>query len=195
MLSIVSVYVITRLSSIRLRLRSLFFVLSIVLIICVMTYPYLAIGSYYGDLKNYKGLDGFAYMKTLYPSDSDGIQWLNVNVKGQPVILEAQGDSYTDFARVSANTGLPTILGWTVHEWLWRGDYGVPAPRIPEVTNLYETKDVDYAKQLLDKYQVKYVFIGALEYQKYPTLDDSKFGKLGKVVFQEGKTQIYEILR
>ena len=83
----------------------------------------------------------------------------------------------------------------TVHEWLWRGDYGVPAPRIPEVTNLYETKDANYAKQLLDKYQVKYVFIGALEYQKYPTLDDSKFGKLGKVVFQEGKTQIYEILR
>jgi len=59
-------------------------------------------------------------------------------VIGQPVIVEAQGDSYTDYARISANTGLPTILGWTVHEWLWRGDYSVPAARIDDVRAIYE---------------------------------------------------------
>jgi len=65
-----------------------------------MTYPYLAIGSYYGNLDNYKGLDGTVYLKSLYPADYDGINWLNANVRDLPVILEAQGDSYTDFARV-----------------------------------------------------------------------------------------------
>ncbi len=38
------------------------------------------------------------------------------------MVLEANGDSYTGFERVSASTGLPTILGWYVHEWLWRND-------------------------------------------------------------------------
>ena len=43
-------------------------------------------------------------------------------IEGQPVVLEANGDSYSDYERVSAMTGLPTVLGWYVHEWLWRGD-------------------------------------------------------------------------
>lgn len=30
-------------------------------------------------------------------------------------MLEANGDSYSDYERVSAMTGLPTVLGWYVH--------------------------------------------------------------------------------
>jgi uncharacterized membrane protein len=191
MLSLCSAYIFTRLM--QGRLRFVFFPVSLTLIMLVMTYPYLAIGSYYGDLKTYKGLDGMAYLKTLYPSDYDAILWLNARIKGQPVILEAQGDSYTDYGRVSSNTGLPTVLGWTVHEWLWRGDYGVPAPRIAEVKDVYETKDMTLAQKLLGKYKVKYVFIGTLEYEKYPALNEQKFEKLGKLVFQKDKTKIYEI--
>lgn len=191
MLSIVSVYVITAISQTK---KKFFFLLtSLILISLVMTYPYLAIGSYYGDLNNYQGLNGIKYLKNLYPDDFAGIEWLNANIKGQPVILEAQGDSYTDYARVSANTGLPAVLGWTVHEWLWRGDYSVPAPRITDITNLYETKDEKLAKKLIDKYKVKYVFIGKLEYDKYPKLYEGKFGKLGKLVFEKNRTKIYEI--
>ena len=37
-------------------------------------------------------------------------------------MLEANGDSYSGYERVSASTGLPTVLGWYVHEWLWRND-------------------------------------------------------------------------
>lgn len=174
--------------------RFIFFPISLVLIILVMTYPYLAIPSYYGNLlKTSKGLNGIKYLETLYPSDYKAILWLNAHVLGQPVILEAQGDSYTDYARVSSNTGLPTVLGWTVHEWLWRGDYGIPAPRINEVKDIYETKDLKIAKKLLEKYKVKYVFIGALEYEKYPTLSEEKFKKLGKIVFQKDRTKIYEL--
>lgn len=191
MLSLCSAYIFTRIM--RGRWRFIFFPISLALIILVMTYPYLAVGSYYGDLKTYKGLDGMVYLKTLYPGDYEAIMWLNAAILGQPVILEAQGDSYTDYGRVSANTGLPTVLGWTVHEWLWRGDYSIPAPRITEVKDLYETKDLAKAQKLLKKYKVKYVFIGALEYQKYPALDEQKFAKLGKLVFQKAKTKIYEL--
>ncbi len=192
MLSISSVYIISVLSQTKYKIPFLFS--SIILIALVMTYPYLAIPSYYGDFKNYKGLNGTTYLNNLYPDDYAAILWLNAYIDGQPVILEAQGDSYTDYARVSANTGLPTVLGWTVHEWLWRGDYSVPAPRITDVATLYETQDLKKTQELLEKYKVEYVFIGNLEKEKYPNLFEDKFSSLGKIVYQRNNTKIYKVL-
>lgn len=162
-------------------------------LLLVLLYPYFAINSYYADLKKYKGLDGQQYLQTQLPSDFPAIVWLNENIKGQPVILEAQGDSYTDFARISANTGLPTVLGWTVHEWLWRGTYDIPAPRIAEVQAMYESTDLQQTKTLLQNYNVKYVYIGSLERQKYPNLSEEKFQQLGILIYQNGDTRIYKM--
>lgn len=200
MLSISSAYIIVRMAldlpyqQMKQRIFTLCFLfVSIVLVALVMTYPYLAVNSYYNNFKDYQGLDGINYLKNLYPDDYSAIQWLNNNIKGQPVILEAQGDSYTDYARISANTGLPTVLGWTVHEWLWRGSYDVPAPRITDVKTLYETTDLQTAKALLAKYHVQYVYVGTLEYQKYPQLDEQKFREIGHIIYQHGNTRIYQI--
>ncbi len=176
------------------RIKELaFFITTLLIVSLVLTYPYLAVKSYYGDFKMYKGLDGLTYLKTLYPADYEGIAWLNDNVTGQPVILEAQGDSYTDYGRVSANTGLPTVLGWTVHEWLWRGSYSIPSPRIEQIKTLYETSNTQTASSLLKQYNVEYVFIGTMEYQKYPNLNEAKFQQLGKIVFQKDNTKIYKL--
>jgi YYY domain-containing protein len=159
----------------------------------VSLYPYLAINSYFGDLKIYSGINGTNYLKPLYPTDYEAIRWINKNIQGQPVILEAQGDSYTDYSRVSSNTGLPTVLGWTVHEWLWRGTYDIPAPRIPEIEKMYESENLEETKTLLKKYGVTLVFMGDLERQKYPNLNENKFKSLGKIIFEKGTTRIYKI--
>lgn len=195
MLSLVSGYVIVRiLTSIKRKLFAISYsLLAMLLVTIVMLYPYQAINSYYGNLQTYHGLNGTNYLRVSFPTDYAAIEWLNKNIKGQPVILEAQGDSYTDYGRVSTNTGLPTVLGWTVHEWLWRGTYDIPAPRINEIKTIYETKDLNEAQNLLKQYNVKYVFIGALEYQKYPNLDETKFKQLGKLIFQKDNTKIYKI--
>lgn len=202
LLSIASGYIIVRIiSSIKyqaLRLRTLliysvFFIFSLFLLSIVFIYPFQATNSYYGNLTNYKGLDGLMYLKESYPNDFAAIKWLNKNITGQPIILEAQGDSYTDYARVSSNTGLPTVLGWTVHEWLWRGSYDVPAPRIGEIQTIYETNNIESARKLLRKYYVQYVFVGELEREKYPALNEEKFLEFGQLVFQKGETRIYII--
>lgn len=191
MLSLVSGYTIVRIIN---KTRNIFFYgASFLLLIPILIYPYYAIKSYYGDLKNYQGLNGVNYLKTRYPDDAIAITWINTNISGQPVMLEAQGDSYTDFERVSSNTGLPTILGWTVHEWLWHGTYDVPAPRIQNVKDIYENPDMEVTNNLLKKFKVQYVYIGDMEHQKYPALVESKFEKLGKVVFQIGNTKIYKL--
>jgi len=46
----------------------------------------------------------------------------------------------------------------------------------------------------LDKYQVKYIIVGAKEYEKYPDLDPEKFTELGaKLAFESGQTRIYQL--
>src|SRR4030042_6783858 len=116
-------------------------------------------------------------MESQYPDDLKAIEWLRSNVKcspstggklcnNSPVIVEANGDSYTDYARVSANTGLPTIVGWPVHEWLWRGSYDEAGKGIPEVVTIYESKDEAETRNILKKYNAEYIFLGTLEREK-----------------------------
>lgn len=170
-----------------------YFIFALLIFFLISIYPIFAISSYYNGLRTYHGLNGITYLKILYPTDYQAILWINKNIKGQPTMLEAQGDSYTDYERVSVNTGLPTVIGWTVHEWFWRNSYDVVAPRIEDVKIIYETGNLSLAKSLINKYNVSYVFIGALERQKYLGLNENKFNTLGKLVYSNGETKIYKI--
>ncbi len=202
MLSISSVYTIIRvLSSLRENGAksslgkigyAIFIFWGVILLFLVSIYPYFAIPSGYGNLKTYKGLDGLKYLEVIKPEDYKAIKFINNTIGGQPVILEAQGDSYTDFARISANTGLPTVLGWTVHEWLWRGSYDTPSKRFNDITNLYETTDMNLAKGIIDKYNISYIYIGVLENEKYK-ISEEKFNKLGKLIYESNDTKIYKL--
>jgi len=173
---------------------SVFLIFTFLFLIFVMVYPYFAVNSYYGNLKNYQGLDGLTYLGKNYPDDYAGILWLNKNIKQQPVVLEAVGDSYTDFNRVSAFTGLPTIQGWLVHEWLWRGSFDEPGRRAAETDTIYQSPDQNLTVSLLEKYKVEYIFIGSKEREKYQVFEE-KFKTLGKLVFQQGSTKIYSFER
>lgn len=195
MLSICSSYILIKLlSEIKKKITlSLFFLLSLFLVSLNLIYPFFAINSFYRNLTNHQGLNGIKYLSTLYPDDYNLINWINKNIKGQPVILEASGESYTDYARVSANTGLPTIIGWSVHEWLWRGTYSVVAPRIEDVKTLYTTKDLNLIKILLRRYNVSYVVVSSLEKERYPKLNENNFKKLGNVIYKNGSASFYKI--
>jgi uncharacterized membrane protein len=154
-------------------------------------YPFIAVNSYYNRLQEYKGLNGEVWLKTIYPDIYETVLWFRDHVSGQPTILEAPGDSYTDYNVISSYTGLPTVQGWFVHEWLWRGGSDAPADRSRDVAVIYETASVSEAKQLLDKYQVKYVVVGTHEKEKYPQLNELKFTKIGKKVYAGGETTVY----
>ena len=85
--------------------------------------------------------------------DAAAIRWLNDNVNGQPIVLEASGDSYQDYDnRVSAMTGLPTVLGWYVHEWLWRNDLEEET-REKRTYRPYTLQATDQIKSLIEKYK------------------------------------------
>lgn len=178
---------------IRLRRSFVYRFLFSLVFIFHLSYSYFATKSYYG-LKEYKGLWGLKFLEISYPDNLAAIDWLNKNVKGQPHIVEAVGDSYTTFNQISMATGLPTIEGWVVHEWLWRGGYDAPAARQSEVEIIYTSESPEEVKSILDKYQIKYIIVGAKEYEKYPDLDPSRFDLVdAKVVFESGQTRIYQL--
>lgn len=195
MLSISSGYIIVKiLSSLNSKkFLILFFIPTLILLYLVFSYPVFAINSYYDNLKKYKGLDGTTYMKDEAKFDYELINWINKNIKGQPVILEAVGDSYTDYARISANTGIPTVLGWPVHEWLWRGTYEVARPRVEDVKMFYTTNSLQKAKDLIKKYNVSFVVISILEKQKYPNLNEDNIKNLGEIIYQDKNAKLYKI--
>lgn len=167
----------------------------------VFIYPFFAFPSYYPGLYMWSTyqkpptLQGDLWLLNEMPQDKEIIDYLNTQVKGQPVILEAQGDSYTDYNRVSAYTGLPTVAGWWVHQWLWRGSADVVGARIPDIETIYNTEYPQQALDLLKKYKVEYVIVSGLEREKYPNLNQSKFEKIATEVFRSknGVGSIYKI--
>ncbi|MDD4937571.1 MAG: DUF2298 domain-containing protein [Candidatus Shapirobacteria bacterium] len=192
--SLSSGYILIRLSQTKSKfLLSIYKIFFSIIFVSQLIYPYFAIKSYY-SFKTYQGLNGLVYLKNLYPDNFTAINWINQNISGNPIMLEAVGDSYTTYNQISSSTGLPTIQGWIVHEWLWRGGYDLPKIRQDDVLTIYESKNLDETKELLVKYKVEYIFVGNKEYEKYPQLNPEKFKNIGaKVVFQSGKTQIYQL--
>jgi len=162
----------------------------------ILYYPFLAVKSYYGNIFRAdaapKSLSGDGWLKEQYPDTYAATEWLRNNKNApQPVILEAPGDSYTDFNVISSYTGLPTVSGWYVHEWLWRGSPDFPQQRVDDITKIYNTGDYNLAKSLLAKYSVKYIIVGNFEREKFPELKEQKFSVIGKLVFASGTTNIY----
>ncbi len=135
----------------------------IILMAFIAVYPFYSVQSYYGKLDRPVELDGAKWIEREFPQDKEIIDYLNTHVSGQPVILEAQGDSYTDYERISSYTGLPTVAGWWVHEWLWRGSSSVVGDRIPDIELLYRSPDLKITQDLVDKYRIQYVIVSVSE--------------------------------
>ena len=155
-----------------------------------------AVYSWFGnvlDPSEYRGLDATAYLENVFPEDAAAIRWLDENIEGQPIVLEANGDSYSDYERVSAMTGLPTVLGWYVHEWLWRGDTQDLNMRSADVEQIYTSTDAAVVEELLNQYQVSYIFVGSKEREKYPALNEYVLQQMGQIVFQDETSGTYII--
>jgi YYY domain-containing protein len=136
-------------------------------------------------------LNGLAHIKRFQPAEYDAITWLRQNVRGTPVVLEAVGGQYSDFGRVSANTGLPTVLGWPGHEWQWRGsDHPEPGQRDTAVRTIYSATDLDEVAPLLNQYEVAYIYAGDLEANSYGSQGLEKFRQRLPVAYANDRVTI-----
>lgn len=155
-------------------------------------------------------LDGMRYMQHAVYYDKDQaldlnqdyetIRWLQENVKGSPVIVEAHTGEYKWGSRISIYTGLPSVVGWNWHQRQQREF--VPGndvwARVYAVEDFYLSSDLTQVKDFLRSYEVKYIVVGQLERAYYPGPGLEKFesqdGILWREVFRFEDTVVYEVL-
>ncbi|MCD6030290.1 MAG: tetratricopeptide 4, partial [Thermomicrobiales bacterium] len=143
-----------------------------------------------------------------YAGDAAAIDWLLANVSGTPVIAEASIGPYRcNGSRISAATGLPTIIGWERHQQQQRYPDDLPA-RVKDVRTLYTSPDPDEKTAILRRYNIEYVVVGELE-RLYPIANnectpsgsaagiaafDAMLGSTLEVAHASAGTVIYRVL-
>jgi len=153
-----------------------------------MIFPVVAFPNYYGNFLVYKGLDGEAWLNESMPSRYSTIKYLRNNINGKNMV-EAVGDSYSNHNAISVFSGVPTIQGWRVHEWLWRGGYDSVALRETDVQNIYEGTGPQGVIDLLKKYNVGWIVVGSEERDMYQ-INEENLSRLGEKVFRDDETYL-----
>ena len=155
-------------------------------------------GVAYMEGANYYEIDGAAIDSAIdLAADYEGIEWLNGNVAGAPVVMEGATPSYKWGGRVAMYTGLPTVIGWDWHQTQQRFAYSREVgKRRADVATIYDTHDAELALRLMRQYDVAYVYLGELERIYHPDgwrKFDAELSPYLDKVFDNGKTAIYRL--
>ncbi|HIE31617.1 MAG TPA: hypothetical protein EYP67_04440 [Methanosarcinales archaeon] len=143
--------------------------------------------------RNPPTLDGIEYLNGSDRGEYMVILWIRSNISETPVILEAPGRSYSTDSRISAFTGLPTVIGWQGHEMMWRDDHDGIRIRAGDVDAIYSTPSIRYAIRLLNKYDVTYIYIGTTERSRYGRGTDKFEDEDHFECVYMGSTRIYKL--
>jgi YYY domain-containing protein len=135
-------------------------------------------------------LDGTAHLDLASPQDANAIRWMRAALT-PAVVAEAVGGSYTQYGRISAHTGFPTVLGWEFHEYQWRGDWTPQGTRNQDIARLYTSKDWQEAQSILERYDIRYVYVGPLERSTYTPVATAKFDLYMTKLYEQGDVTIY----
>ena len=162
-----------------------------------MDAPHSLDGMVYMKYATYADLDTFLDLS----QDYDAIRWMQGNIQGSPVIVEANQVEYHWGTRYTVYTGLPGVVGWNWHQRQQRTlvPHDWVFTRVEDVNTFYDTTDLSFARDFLRKYDVQYIVLGQLEKAKYLPEGIEKFkaaeGVLWSVVYQDQDTTIYQTLQ
>ncbi|MFZ5818477.1 MAG: DUF2298 domain-containing protein [Chloroflexota bacterium] len=132
--------------------------------------------------------------------DYHAIRWMQDNVQGSPVIVEANCPEYRWCSRFTIYTGLPGVVGWNWHQRQQRAltPPNLITDRVDAIGAFYNSTDAEFARAFLAQYDARYIVVGQLEAIYYPDGGLAKFeqldGTLWKSVYHDAQTTIYEVL-
>lgn len=183
-----------------------------VLICSVMLYPFTAGIDKISDRIDKEAphsFDGMTYMAYAEYFDENtnmdlsqdyrAIRWMQENVQGSPVIVEANMVEYHWGTRYTVYTGLPGVVGWNWHQRQQRGVVSTlwVEDRVAQVGNFYNSLDRSEIEEFLDDYKVQYIVVGQLERALYSLEGMMKFdilnGDLWDEVYRDQATVIYRV--
>ncbi len=169
--------------------RAGFAVLWSLTLLAALVYPFFGLRMKGMAMAGGLTLDGAAYLEKYSPDEMEAIRFLQEAEPG--VVAEAVGGSYSSFGRVSTLSGNPTVLGWPGHESQWRGGAAEMGSREEDIRTLYRSADWDEAKMILERYNIRYVYIGSQERSAY-RVNEVKFTGFLQPVFANNEVVIYE---
>ncbi len=154
-------------------------------------------------------IDGMEYMKNStyieneivmdLEQDYHAIRWAQENIKGTPVIVEANIPEYRWGNRFTIYTGLPGVLGWNWHQRQQRAinPAGMVLDRVADINTFYSSDDLEYALRFIRKYNIEYIVVGQLERALYPESGIEKFVSNNQhfwdLVYSDRLTNIYRV--
>lgn len=170
-----------------------------VILLAALIYPVTASASRANGFQGPLSLNGLSYWQRFDPADYAAAMWLSSHGKGKsPVVLEAEGGplagTYSpEGGRISELSGVPTVLGWSDHEWQERGKLAPVEARSQAIRSIYTTTDPNLAQQLLARYHIRYVVVGQLEREVYGAVGMAKFATMGAAVYTSPQVTIYDL--
>lgn len=168
------------------------FMLGLIVLLGIgLTYPALSLFNKTNNFKPPAGytLDDFDRVQRENPDEAAAIEWLRSAPDG--VVAEAVGGAYSSYGRISIYTGLPTVLGWGNHEGQWR-DQALQGSRQSDIETLYTTSDWVTTQDILNRYNIRYIFVGGLERSTYH-VNEEKFNRFLRLAFQQGNVTVYAV--
>src|SRR5699024_6966408 len=131
-------------------------------------------------------------------ADREAARWLRRRMNGLPVLLEGTTADFQLGGRISAMTGLPTVIGWNTPERMMRPGWTDLVSRRQDAVHRIYTSRADFAsiEPLLTQYGVDLIYVGPVEHALYPAASLRKFetavtnGDLA-IIYQEGPVTIY----
>jgi uncharacterized membrane protein len=142
-------------------------------------------------------LDGYAWLKSERPDQLALVDWINTHIQGQPRLLEAAGESYTQRSLISSYTGLIVPIGWASHEWGWRyspTQWSAISARMGDVSTMYKTTDSTQLRQLVDKWNIDYIVASPVEMQEYALPGFETISRTyGEPVFVQGDYRLFQV--
>lgn len=136
-------------------------------------------------------LDGLAAARLSRSSEVAAAEWLRAHAPGNAVLLEAPGRAYSGDSRMSTWTGIPSVVGWTQHEELWRGSDPRVAARAADIDTAYQTDDSMLRRAVFGRYAVTHVVVGDSERDRYGADIEQRLGQDLAVAYANGGTTIF----
>lgn len=158
-----------------------------------LTYPIVATKAKTEASPVSGSLDGLAAARLSRPSEVAAAEWLRTHARGRAVLLEAPGRAYSGDSRMSTWTGIPSVIGWTQHEELWRESDPRIAARTADIDTAYRTDDSALRRAVLARYAVTHVVAGDSERDRYGAEVVERLRQDLTVTYDNGGTTIFRV--
>lgn len=143
-----------------------------------------------------RGVDGGTLdgLRFLSPGDRGAVSWLRAHAPPDAIIAEASGLAYDEHGRIGTASGRPTLLGWSSHEGIWRGEafQGEIDSRQNDLKTIYTTTDPEIVREIVRRRRIRFVVVGPLERTDFGAAPFPAAPSFPKV-FDENGTALFEV--